>query len=239
MKTLICSLRSLIFYLGYVPIVVVFSLLSCTIGMLLPLRQRQTLATTGNALIIKWLSLSCGIRIKVIGKENLTKTPFVVLSNHQSPWETYYLQRVLRPVSTILKKELLKIPVFGWGLASVKPIAIDRNNPRQALREVIDQGKARLENNFNVIIYPEGTRIPYGEKGSYGRSGAALAVAAQVPVVPVAHNAGKYWPSKQFLKTPGTITVVFGPPIDTSTHDSKTLTHCVETWITQQQQSID
>lgn len=232
---LLLVIRTLLFYTGYVPLVALFSLLSCTIGFLLPLTTRQSLATCGNLLIDHWLRLSCGIKVCVIGRENIPVRPFVVLSNHQSPWETYYLQRHLRPVSTILKKELLKVPFFGWGLASVKPIAIDRSNPRKAIKDVMDQGQARLTTGMNVIVYPEGTRIPYGQHGEYARSGAALAVAAGVPVLPVAHNAGRHWPARKFLKYPGTITIEFGSPISTEDGSSKEVTRLAETWIKSRQ----
>jgi 1-acyl-sn-glycerol-3-phosphate acyltransferase len=231
-------IRSLIFYVGYALFVSLFSVLSCTLGYALPIKQRQTLATTGNYLVQKWLTLTCGIRVKVIGAENIPAEPVVILSNHQSPWETYYLQRKHRPVSTILKRELLKIPFFGWGLASVKPIAIDRTNPRQALKDVMTQGKERLESGMNVVVYPEGTRIPFGETGTYARSGAALAVAAGVPVLPVAHNAGRLWPSKQLVKYPGTITIAYGEPISSSGGDSKAITQQARAWITETQSKI-
>ncbi|MFA5631959.1 MAG: lysophospholipid acyltransferase family protein [Porticoccaceae bacterium] len=235
---LLLAIRSLLFYIGYAPLVALFSLLSCTIGYLLPLPWRQSLATCGNLLIDHWLRLSCGIRVRVIGRENLPARPFVVLSNHQSPWETYYLQRHLRPVSTILKKELLKVPFFGWGLASVKPIAIDRSNPRKAIREVMEQGQERLAAGMNVIVFPEGTRIPYGQYGDYARSGAALACEARVPVVPVAHNGGRHWPARRFLKYPGTLTIVFGQPIATADRTSKDVTAEAERWIKQQQKGL-
>lgn len=238
MHKAILILRTLLFYSGYMVFVTVFSLLSCTVGLLLPYQKRQTLATTGNFLILHWLNLACGIRVNVSGWENLPARPFVVLSNHQSPWETYYLQRNLRPVSTILKRELLKIPVFGWGLASVKPIAIDRDNPRQAIKDVMERGKDRLAGGSNVIVYPEGTRMDHGQYGNYARSGAALAVAAGVPIVPIAHNAGKCWPARQFIKYPGTIRVVIGTALDTSGGDSKGLTSAAQQWITSQQEQI-
>jgi len=237
MKTLLI-VRTLLFYSGYVPLIALFSLLSCTIGFLMPLTQRQSLATCGNLLIDYWLRFSCGIQVRVIGRENIPPRPFVVLSNHQSPWETFYLQRHLRPVSTILKKELLRVPFFGWGLASVKPIAIDRGNPRKAIREVMEQGQARLAAGMNVIVFPEGTRIPYGQSGDYARSGAALANAAAVAVVPVAHNAGRHWPARKFLKYPGTITIDFGRPIDTLDRSSKDITAEAESWIKKRQQEL-
>ena len=227
------AIRSALFYVGYVPLVGIFSVLGFTLGFALPHRARQNFITLGNALIVGWLHISCGIRLHVEGLENIPDTPFVALSNHQSAWETYYLQRLLRPVSTILKKELLRIPLFGWGLKMTKPIAIDRSNPRAALREILSQGKMRLMEGNNVLIYPEGTRIKAGLTGNYGRSGAALALAAKVPLLPIAHNAGNYWPAHHFLKHPGTIRVVIGKPMSTEnlSKDSKELTAEVKTWI--------
>ncbi|MGD9659702.1 MAG: lysophospholipid acyltransferase family protein [Porticoccaceae bacterium] len=237
MKILLVA-RTLLFYIGYVVIITLFSVLTCTIGLLLSLKLRQSLATCGNLLADYWLRISCGIRVRVIGKGNIPPAPYVVLSNHQSPWETYYLQRHLRPVSTILKKELLNIPFFGWALAAVKPIAIDRGNPRKSIKEVMDQGQARLAAGMNVIVYPEGTRMAYGQYGDYARSGTALAIAAGVPILPVAHNGGRHWPAKKFLKYPGEITIIFGEPIETSGGNSKTLTQQAQDWITAKQKDI-
>lgn len=228
---LVLGLRSAAYYIGYIPIVAVFSILGFTVGLLLPHRQRQNFITTANALIVGWLNVTCAIKVEVSGLENIPNTPFVALSKHQSSWETYFLQRALRPVSTILKKELLKIPLFGWGLATTKPIAIDRTNPRSALKDILSQGKKRLAEGNNVLLYPEGTRMAVGIPGSYGRSGAALAIAAQVPVVPIAHNAGHCWPAHKFLKYPGTIHVVIGKPIPTTGTDSKQLTEEIKLWI--------
>lgn len=238
MKTLHLA-RSLVFYPVYLLIVLIFSLLGCTIGWLLPMGPRQSLVTTANQLIVAWLSFCCGIKVKIEGRENIPDTPFVALSNHQSSWETYYLQRTLRPVSTILKRELLKIPVFGWGLSTTDPIAIDRGNPRQALRDVMTQGKNRiLSRKMNVLIYPEGTRVPYGKSAKYNRSGAALAIAAGVPLLPICHNAGACWPAHQIIKHPGTIRIVFGEAIEPSNLDSKTLTNRVQSWIEDTQKSL-
>jgi len=237
MKILLVA-RTLLFYSGYVPIITFFSILTCTIGLLLPLKPRQSLATCGNLLADLWLRLSCGIRVRVIGAENIPAPPCVVFSNHQSPWETYYLQRHLRPVSTILKKELLRIPFFGWALAAVKPIAIDRGNPRKSIKDVMDQGQARLAAGMNVIVYPEGTRMVYGQYGDYARSGTALAIAAGVPILAVAHNGGKCWPAKKFLKYPGEITIIFGKPMATTDGNSKVLTQNAQDWITAKQREI-
>ncbi len=230
MQVTLC-LRSTLYYVGYIPIVAIFSIMGFTIGLLLPYKARQNLLTTANTLIIRWLNISCSIKVEVSGLENIPKTPFVALSKHQSSWETYFLQRTLRPVSTILKRELLKIPLFGWGLAMTRPIAIDRSIPRAALRDILSQGKQRLAEGNNILLYPEGTRVAVGEIGTYGRSGCALAIAAKVPLLPIAHNAGICWPARRFLKYPGTIHVVIGKPILTTNAGSKQLTEEVKLWV--------
>lgn len=229
--------RSLLFYLGYLPILLFFSTLGCTLGLLIPYRPRQTLMTTANIFIVAWLRVTCGVKWRVDGLEHLPSTPYVALSKHQSPWETYYLQRILRPASTILKRELLKVPFFGWGLAMTRPIAINRGNPREAIRQVLVQGKQRLEEGNNVLVYPEGTRTEVGKAGTYGRSGAALAIAAVAPLIPIAHNAGTCWPAHRFIKYPGTIHVIIGAPVPVIGKDSKTLTDDVKFWIESQLES--
>jgi len=228
---LIYALRTVIFYCVYVPVIITFSILGCTLGLLIPYRPRQTLITTANAIVLWWLKLSCGIKVNVEGLDNIPNQAFVALSKHQSGWETFYLQRTLRPVSTILKKELLKVPFFGWGLAMTRPIAIDRSNPKQALREVLSQGKQRLEEGNNILLFPEGTRMNYGEVGNYSRSGASLAINSGAAILPIAHNAGRCWPAHRFIKHPGTIHVIIGKPIDSTGRKSKELTEEVKGWI--------
>ena len=200
--------------------------------------MRQNVTTWANAIIIKWLNVSCGITLQIDGLNNIPDTPCVVLSKHQSGWETFYLQRLLRPVSTILKKELFWIPFFGWGLYFMHPIAINRGNPREAMKQILAQGKQRLAQGNNVLIYPEGTRTPIGQTGNYGRSGAALAIAAGAPILPVAQNAGYCWPAHTFIKRPGRIHVVIGEPINTTGADSRQLTEQVKGWIESTQKTL-
>lgn len=235
----ICAIRSLLFYITYVPCMAFFSSCGFTIGLLVPYKTRHDIVSLGASSTNFFLWLWCGVKIKVIGKENIPEGPMVILAKHQSTWETYHLQRLFRPVSTILKKELLDIPVFGWGLKKLHPIGIDRSNPRAAMKQIMSQGKERLAEGNNVVIYPEGTRVDPGTKGKYARSGAALAIEAGVPIVPLAHNAGLHWPGRRFLKYPGTITVVIGEPIDTTGGNSKALTEQVEQWIESRQAEID
>lgn len=153
------------------------------------------------------------------------------MSKHQSTWETMFLQYYFGPVSTILKKELFRIPFFGWGLASLRPIAINRSSPIQALKDIKTKGIQRIQEGNNLLIFPEGTRVPLGTVGNYARSGADIAVSAGVPIIAVAHNAAECWPHKNFIKYPGTITVVISDPIETTNKDRKQLTEEVKHWI--------
>jgi 1-acyl-sn-glycerol-3-phosphate acyltransferase len=176
-----------------------------------------------------------GINYKVIGLENIPRnTPYVVLCKHQSTWETIFTQIYFKPISTVLKKSLLRIPFFGWGLALLKPIAIDRSKPRDAIKLVHREGVDRLKQGINVLIFPEGTRIPAGEVGNYARSGAEIARTAGVPVLPVAHNAGYFWPVPGLLKHPGCVQLIIGKPIATEGRNSKELTAEVKQWIEEQ-----
>ena len=229
----IMLLRSMLFYLLYLLIVFVFGLVSIISGPFLGYLNRHRLLTTAGMLINRALSLTCGINVQVDGLENVPHTPCVILSKHQSTWEVFFLQRLFMPVSTILKQELLKIPFFGWGIRLMHPIAIDRSNPREALKQATLQGVARLKENYNVLLFPEGTRVPVGTRGNYARSGANIAVAGQVPILPIAHNAGYCWPAKSLLIYPGTITLVIGEPIPTVGRNSKELIVEVANWIEQ------
>jgi 1-acyl-sn-glycerol-3-phosphate acyltransferase len=150
----------------------------------------------------------------VIGAEHIPQIPGIVLSKHQSAWETLAFQEIFPPQVWVLKKELLLVPFFGWGLAMTSPIAIDRSSKKAALKQIVSQGKDRLKKGFWIVVFPEGTRIAPGKKGRYGIGGAWLATHTGAPVVPVAHNAGRFWGRNALIKLPGTITVSIGAPID-------------------------
>lgn len=178
---------------------------------------------------LRWI---CGVKTKVTNyNDGPIPRPAVILAKHQSTWETWYLQLVFHPLATILKKELLAIPFFGWGLALFRPITIDRSTRMQAAKQVRSKGIERLKQGQAVLIFPEGTRVPVGEYKPFARSGVDLAAAANVPIIPIAHNAGECWPAKRFLKYPGTIHVSIGKPIDTSTRNSRDIIKDVEQWI--------
>jgi 1-acyl-sn-glycerol-3-phosphate acyltransferase len=227
-------LRSFLFYIGHNITGIIAGTVAIIIWPIFPYSWRWRIVTLWNRFTMFWLWLCCGINVKIIGQRHPEQFPCVVLAKHQSTWETMFLQYYFGPVSTILKKELLRIPFFGWGLATTRPIAIDRKNPVQALKDVKKKGLERLQQGNNILVFPEGTRIPLGQVGNYARSGADIACSAGVPVVPVAHNAAECWPHKQFLKYPGTITVVIGEPIRTEGRDRKELTEAVKVWIEDQ-----
>ncbi len=181
----------------------------------------------------------CLIEFRVIGAENIPSQPCVVLSKHQSAWETFAFQVIFPPQVYVIKRELLWIPFFGWGLALCSPIAINRSAGPRAARQMLTQGKDRIARGFWVIVYPEGTRVAPGMRGTYQSSGSAIAIHAGALVVPVAHNAGRCWRRNAFLKYPGTVTVSIGAPLDSRGRKADALTREVEAWIEAEMQRID
>lgn len=187
---------------------------------------------SGWARMQMWLvRLLCGIRCRVEGREHLPKGPAIILAKHQSAWETMAFQAIFPIQTWVLKRELLWVPFFGWGLALTKPIAIDRGAGRRAITQIIEQGKDRLKQGIWIVVFPEGTRMAPGTTRRYGIGGAALAAESGYPVVPVAHNAGSFWPKRGFLKRPGTIHVVIGPTIHTHGKSAEDINRAAEEWI--------
>ncbi|WP_462380415.1 lysophospholipid acyltransferase family protein [Pseudomonas sp. Marseille-QA0892] len=182
-----------------------------------------------------------GIRYEVKGLENIPQTPCVIVSKHQSTWETFFLSGYFQPLSQVLKRELLFVPFFGWAMALLRPIAIDRNNPKLALKELARQGHDRLQQGTWVLIFPEGTRVPVGQIGKFSRGGAALAVNAGLPVLPIAHNAGRFWPRDGWGKRSGTIQVVIGAPMYAEATGPRAIAELNDrafAWVSQAQREI-
>lgn len=224
-------IRSIIFYILYAASAIVAGIVSIFLWPS-PFLFRYNVVMLWNHFALWIAKYIVGINYNIIGLENIPRgTAYVVLCKHQSTWETIFTQIYFKPISTVLKKSLLQIPFFGWGLALLRPIAIDRSKPRDAIRLVHREGIARLKENINVLIFPEGTRTKAGNIGNYARSGAEIACAAGVPVLPVAHNAGYFWPVPKLLKQSGCITVVIGKPISTNGRNSKELTEEIKLWI--------
>jgi len=231
-------LRSLVFFAG----MAVSALLYSPVALLaapLPAVTRSRIIGGWAWMIIAWLRWTCGLRHRVSGLDNLPSEPCVILSKHQSAWETIAFQVIFPAQAWVLKRELLWVPFFGWGLAATRPIAIDRTAGVRALEDMISQGLERLAGGRYVVVFPEGTRMPPGERGRYHPGGAMLARKAGVPVVPVAHNSGSYWSRRSFLKLPGVVEVRVGPPIDTAGKRPKQINAAAEDWIEAQMPALE
>ncbi len=223
-------LRSLVFLLLQIVITPLYSLLAIFTFPFPPLARYRFIS--GWAKIMLWLlRVVCGIRMEVHGAENIPKQPCILLCKHQSAWETIALQQVFPPQVWVLKRELLWLPFFGWGLAMTSPIAIKRSDGKAAMKQLLKQGRERLADGFCVVVFPEGTRIPYGQRGKYKIGGALLGASTGAPVVPVAHNAGRLWGRNSFLKHPGVVTMSIGAAIDPAGLKAEEINRRAEEWI--------
>ena len=230
MRFVIAALRSTLYLLLQIIITPPYALIVFATYPLSPLNRYRVISGWSHIMLF-FARFICGVRYCVLGAENIPKSPTIVLSKHQSAWETLAFQKIFPAQVWVLKKELLHIPFFGWGLAMTSPIAINRSQGKAALKQIIRQGRDRLRKGLWIIIFPEGTRIDPGKKGRYGIGGAWLATNTGVSVVPVAHNAGVLWGKNSFIKFPGTITVSIGEPIDPAGMDANELNNKVEEWI--------
>lgn len=209
-------------------------------GFFLPFRWRYKFADIWIDCLLYMLKLCCGLSYQVEGLEHVPKDgAAIVLSKHQSAWETVALRQFIRPQTAVLKKSLLQIPFGGWALATLKPIAIDRQNQKEALKMLIDQGIERLQEGLFVVVFPEGTRVAPGAHKKFNAGGAMLAQKSGFPVIPLAHNAGEFWPRNSFLKYPGVIKVKIGPPISSADKKSKDINAEAEAWITEAMAKIE
>ena len=187
--------------------------------------------------ILKLLRFLCGLDWKVTGLSNIPNSPVIVISNHQGQWESLYLQTLIHPISSIIKQELLWIPFFGWALAFMRPIPINRKNKFQSLRKVINEASKRLNDGSSVLIFPEGTRIkPENGIAEFSNSCGLLSVKNNIPILPICHNSGKFWENKKFIKKSGLINVRIGPLFKGD--DPKVLTNEVKAWMEKEYQKI-
>ena len=231
LDSLFLAFRSFIFYIGFYLGTVFISAFFILLFPVLSPKRRHIFARIWCGFVLGWLQICCGVKYIVYGLENLPNTPAVILANHQSSWETILFYKLVFPVSPILKKELTKIPFWGWSMRLLKPIAIDRSKPRGAGRSVLLQGIDRIQSGNSVIVFPEGSRSNYGSVKRFSRGGAKLAIAANTGIIPIAHNAGYCWPAHQFIKKPGVVTVVIGEKMELGERDASELTADVEGWI--------
>ena len=233
MKILSSLFFNIIFYISII-------LVSLTIVLLYPIKNTsslQKIASYWIKCVLYLLKIICGISWEVRGIENLPKSACILVSNHQGQWESFFLQTLLIPSSSIIKKELLYIPIFGWALACLKPIHLRRSKKYRSIKKVIKDGSKKLEKGTSLIIFPEGTRSnpKYGIK-KFSNSCGFLAVENNVPIIPICHNSGLYWKDRKFIKDKGRVIVIIGPPI--YGNDAKEITNEVYNWINYQFKNI-
>lgn len=226
------AVRSAIYLVFLALTVAVFGGTLAVVGWALPLRARNAISNAWGMTNL-WLQRAiCGLGYRVSGGENLPPTPCIVMAKHQSAWETIALRGLLPPNQCwILKRELMWVPVFGWALAAMRQIAIDRKAGTKAVKQVIREGIAALDGGRYVVIFPEGTRTAPGERRKYGIGGAMLAERSGYPVLPIAHNAGVFWRRRGLHKYPGTIDVVMGPLVHSAGRRAPEILQDVEDWI--------
>mgnify|MGYP006425741407 CR=1 FL=1 len=224
-------LRSSAFWLVFFAGTLFFGVLIGALGWLLPARWSYALARAWCCLNLYSLRLFCGLDWRIEGRAAIPREPRVFFSKHQSTWETLALVVFLPPQVHVIKRELLRIPFYGWGHGALRPIAIDRSAGREAVGQLVAQGRERLDSGWSVMIFPEGTRVVPGETARYRMGGAVLAAESGVPVIPIAHNAGEFWPRHSFVKWPGTVTVVIGEEIQTAGKTPEAINAEARAWL--------
>lgn len=232
------ALRSTLFLVGGFAVTALFGVLVSACG-LFSYRAALYTARMWAQWLLKWAEWSCGIRHEIQGLENVPAGPAVIMSKHQSAWETLFIEATFPYQCWIIKKELLWLPFVGWGLAAVRSIAIDRSSGVAARDQIVEQGAKRIGQGLWVSIFPEGTRVPVGRRGRYGIGGATLATRTGTPIMPIAHNAGEVWGRYAFRKRAGTVQVVIGPVIRTAGRDALSVNREVEEWIEGQMRRLN
>lgn len=208
-----------------------FGLVYCVVCLFLPWRGRFWMTGMLTRPVFFALRIICGLRYTVEGYENLPKGNHVIFMKHSSTWETYGIMILFPPLVWVMKREILWIPFVGWGCLLARCIAIDRKAGHAAVNQVLVQGKQRLAMGAWILVFPEGTRMAAGETRKYGSSGTLLAAQENRFIVPVAHDAGYYWPRRGLLKKRGTIRVIIGPPIVAAGRDTREVNDEVQAWI--------
>jgi 1-acyl-sn-glycerol-3-phosphate acyltransferase len=223
-------LRSLLFMVALFVLTILYAIVLLLLCWL-PRRQRYSVARAWARSVLAALRLTCGLSYRVVGSQNIPSGAHISMWKHSSAWETIAQILIFPPQAWVLKRELMWIPLMGWAMHFLKPIAINRQATASAVNQVLEQGAARLREGFWILIFPEGTRMPAGQTRRYGVSGALLASKVGCKIIPVAHNAGYFWPRRGLLKRPGVVTVVVGPAIDAYGRDPRELNDIAQQWI--------
>jgi 1-acyl-sn-glycerol-3-phosphate acyltransferase len=238
MGNAVLYVRALLFYVGLFALTIPFSIFALILIPMPSAVTRSRWVSRWADCVLWWLKITCNLSYEVKGREHIPDLASVILCKHQSAWETIALQSIFPPQVWVLKRELLMLPFLGWALWAVGSIPIDRSSGREALKKLVNHGKDRLKRGLWVVIFPEGTRTAPGARGKYHIGGAWLASHSNSTVVPVAHNAGRFWRKSSILKYPGVIQVVIGQPIDTTGLKPDAVNKLVEDWIETEMQSL-
>lgn len=233
-------LRSILFFIFQIVWTIPYAIACIVSFPFLSRVQRYWFAVGWCRVVLRVAEVLCGIRYRVIGRENLPDTPAIILSKHQSAWETIALPALMpRPLCYVFKRELLYVPFFGWALGLLSMIHINRSKGTDAFQSVVQQGRQRLAEGAWIIMFPEGTRTKTGSRNKYKSGGSRLAATTGAPVVPVAHNAGRVWPRNSFVKYPGEVIVSIGPVIPTEGRTAEAVNAEVAEWIEREMVRID
>lgn len=223
-------LRTLLFSFLQFSSIIIFS----TLGLVLYFfsdKIKYIYITWWISFVMFLLKFVSGVKYQLHGQENIQEGESgLILARHESTWETFAFQQIFPRQAFVLKKELLKIPLFGWGLQMSSPIAIDRRAGRKALKQVLEQGVSKLEENIWVVIFPEGTRMPSNKIGKINSGGALLAQKSKANTYLVTHNAGRCWAAKKWLIKPGVVDVYISPPLDLDNLTTKEINNLTEEW---------
>ena len=231
------TLRGSLFWLMFLPTVLICAVL-LSLFYFMPAGFRVGIIKVWINLNLWWIKLTCGLGYQVEGLENIPEEGFIVMSKHSSTWETIALQKFFRPMVWVVKKELTYIPFFGWGLKAMNAIAINRGTGRKAIKQLVEEGRKRMDEGRIVMLFPEGTRVMPGQYKPFKLGGAILAQKTGYKILPVAHNAGEFWPRHSWIKWPGTIKVVIGKPIDPAGKKPDQIIKEVEQWVLQAGEKI-
>ncbi len=224
------GLRSTVFWVFFLPATLILaSLLS--LAFFMPLGFRVGIVHVWIGYSLACLRLLCGLKYEIEGLENIPDHGFIVMSKHSSTWETIVIQRFFRPMIWVVKRELTLIPFFGWGLKSMDAIALNRGTGRKAINQLVEESRKSMDDGRILMLFPEGTRVPPGQIKPFKLGGAIVSQQTGYSVLPIAHNAGEYWPRHSWIKWPGTIRVVIGKPIEPAGRKPEAIIEEVGNWI--------
>lgn len=233
-------IRSLLFSIYSLSTMVIYGTIISLFTWIFPISTRHAFIRFYLRIYFRVLKFLCHIDYEIHGLNNIPKDrAVIIMSKHQSTWETLMLPLIFKNPAIIVKRELMWVPFFGWGLALAGSISINRSKKTSAMHELIVKGTKCLNDGRSILVFPEGTRIPYGSVGHYKLGGARLAVATHHPIIPVAHNAGRFWPRRKFIKRPGTVKMIIGPIIKTEGRTPEEVLHLTKQWIEDTVQILD